>query len=535
MAIPAAASPQCVEHLRVGVDAAAASAFGCDVAIDGTAAIVGAQYQDLTGAAYVFRRSGSGGPWAQEEKLVGLDSIASDEFGASVAVAGNTIMVGASGASGAALSCGAVYVFRYDSTNGVWNQTQKIVASDGEAFDAFGGSIALVGNTALVGAIGDDGNAGSVYVLTRSPATNVWTERQKILASDRAPWEFFGYDVSIDQEWAVIGAHLDQDGMGAGGAYVFRFDLPNGLWVEHTRLAPFDLAGGDGFGFSVSVSDAQVVVGAPFDDDAGEASGSAYVFRHIDSTDSWFLASKFVAFDAQVGDRLGMSVAIDVDTSVVGASPSTPGARSGVYAFRLDSGGVWRRSDRVANVQPMQTGAFGRAVALENEILVVGGPATVIPPALGAAHFVELDTCQEIGTNYCGPAVPNSSGLPAEIRANGSNQAGGNRLLLAARELPSNQFGYFFTGRTMGFLQGPGGSQGNICLLGNVGRYAAPSQIRNSGANGTFSLDVDTMDIPLSPSVPILPGETWHFQAWYRDNNPTSTSNFTDGLTILFQ
>jgi len=133
IAIPATASPQCLEHLRVGVDASVASAFGCDVAIDGAAAIVGAQYQDLTGAAYVFRRSGPGGLWSQEVKLVGSDSIASDEFGASVAIADNTIMVGASGASGAALSCGAVYVFRYDPANGAWNQTQKLVASDGEA------------------------------------------------------------------------------------------------------------------------------------------------------------------------------------------------------------------------------------------------------------------------------------------------------------------------------------------------------------------------------------------------------------------
>ncbi|MCP3914315.1 MAG: hypothetical protein GY711_02030 [bacterium] len=138
-----------------------------------------------------------------------------------------------------------------------------------------------------------------------------------------------------------------------------------------------------------------------------------------------------------------------------------------------------------------------------------------------------------IGTNYCGPAVPNSTFQPGVISATGIAVAGGNPLNIEASNLPPNEFGFFLASQNMAFFNPPG-SQGFICLGNPIGRFNRPGEIMNSGPGGAFDLDVDTNDIPVSPPVAIMSGETWRFQAWHRDNNPNLTSNFTDGIEILF-
>ncbi len=137
-----------------------------------------------------------------------------------------------------------------------------------------------------------------------------------------------------------------------------------------------------------------------------------------------------------------------------------------------------------------------------------------------------------IGTNYCGPAVPNSSGFPAVMGATGSDQVAANDVTLTASILPTNQFGYFLTSQTAGFIANPGGAQGNLCLGGTMGRYSA--FLQNSGSAGSFQLTIDLTNMPPPAQSSVLPGDTWNYVAWFRDKNPTNTSNFTDGLSILF-
>ncbi len=138
-----------------------------------------------------------------------------------------------------------------------------------------------------------------------------------------------------------------------------------------------------------------------------------------------------------------------------------------------------------------------------------------------------------IGTNFCGPAVPNSSGQPAVIEALGSDVAGENVFTLVARQLPTNKFGYFLNAPGKGLVMPPG-SQGNLCLSGGIGRFA--KQIANSGPAGVLAITVDLTQMP-RPNGPtsVMAGDTVHFQGWYRDKNPNLTSNFTDGVTVLFQ
>ena len=147
-----------------------------------------------------------------------------------------------------------------------------------------------------------------------------------------------------------------------------------------------------------------------------------------------------------------------------------------------------------------------------------------------------LDACEAIGTTYCAPAVSNSTGLPGEVTLLGSELAFFNQFQVSARQLPANSFGYFVCSLAQGPpTTPPFGSQGSICVSGNIGRGVGGG-VLNSGSDGFFYGNVNLNAVP-QPSGPVAvaPGETWHFQAWYRDANPTVTSNFTDAVAVTFQ
>ncbi|MCP3915293.1 MAG: arylsulfotransferase (ASST) [bacterium] len=135
-----------------------------------------------------------------------------------------------------------------------------------------------------------------------------------------------------------------------------------------------------------------------------------------------------------------------------------------------------------------------------------------------------------VGIRYCGPAADNSTGFPALIAATGTAVAG-EPLTLWASQLPPNQFGYFLASMQQGLFSPPG-SDGTICLSGNIGRFSDPSQVANSGTAGVISLTVDTNDIPVNPPVAVQAGQTWYFQAWYRDAG--NTNNFSEGISVTF-
>eukprot|EP00729_Bicosta_minor_P004642 gene4642-7883_t len=226
--------------------------FGRSVAISGSTAVVGAFGDDGSGpdsgSAYVFQTSDGGATWTEVAKLVASDAAEYDYVGYSVAISGSTAVVGAFGDDGSGPDSGSAYVFQASDGGATWTEVAKLVASDAAEYDYFGRSVAISGSTAVVGAYEDnDGgtNSGSAYVFQTSDGGATWTEVAKLVASDAASFDYFGYSVAISGNTAVVGAYgvYGNDASHRGSAYMFGLDDADGqIHTCHTGFT------GDGEG-----------------------------------------------------------------------------------------------------------------------------------------------------------------------------------------------------------------------------------------------------------------------------------------------
>ena len=264
-------------------DAQNGDEFGVSVSISGDRAIVGAHQEDEgagdAGAAYVYERDGAG-VWQEVQKLVASDAQFVDNFGWSVSISGDRAIVGAWREDAGGSDAGAAYVFERNGA-GVWQEVQKLVASNAQTDYYFGHSVSISGDRAVVGARWEDAaasRAGAAYVFERNGA-GVWQEVQKLVASDAGSFDEFGWSVSISGDRAVVGSWLeDAGGTDAGAAYVYERD-GTGVWQEVQKLVASDAQGGDNFGYSVSISGDRAVVGARLEDAGGSNAGAAYVYE----------------------------------------------------------------------------------------------------------------------------------------------------------------------------------------------------------------------------------------------------------------
>ena len=352
-------------------DGAAGDVFGVSVAVSGDTAVIGAYHDDDkggdSGSAYVFVRSGA--VWTEQQKLTASDGAAGDVFGVSVAVSGDTAVIGAYHDDDKGGDSGSAYVFV--RSGGVWTQQKKLTASDGAAFDYFGRSVAVSGDTAVIGAYFDDVQgslSGSAYVFVRSGG--VWTQQKKLTASDGAAFDYFGSSVAVSGDTAVIGTLLDDDkGSDSGSAYVFV--RSGGVWTEQQKLTASDGAATDYFGFSVAVSGDTAVIGTPYDDDKGSNSGSAYVF--VRSGGVWTEQQKLTASDGAATDYFGFSVAVSGDTAVIGTPyDDDKGSNSGSAYVFVRSGGVWTEQQNLTANDGAAGDNFGYSVAVSGDTAVIG-------------------------------------------------------------------------------------------------------------------------------------------------------------------
>jgi hypothetical protein len=345
-------------------DAAANDYFGYGVALDGDTAVIGAPQDDDQGAVTIFVHDGTG--WGQQAKLTADDAAAGDYFGWTVALAGDTAVIGAPRYYTDVNGSGAAYVFARNGSG--WSQQAKLTADDAAAGDNFGWTVALDGDTAVIGAsqYDNDGNEnGSAYVFVRSDTS--WSQQAKLTAGDAAAGDNFGWTVALNGETAVIGAPQDDDdGNGSGSAYVF---TRNGTsWNQQAKLTANDAAAGDAFGFAVALDNDTVVVGAWEDDsEVGVNSGSAYVF--VRSGTSWSQQARLIADDAAQFSAFGWAAALENDTAAIGAVYPSNSA----YIF-VRNGASWSQQAKLTPSDPTAENDFGNDVALFGNTAVVGAP-----------------------------------------------------------------------------------------------------------------------------------------------------------------
>ena len=369
-AIPQPAYAQISEFKLTASDNAAGDDFGKSASISGDYAVVGAlgdnDNGDLSGSAYVFKRSGTS--WAQEAKLLPSDGAENDIFGASVSISGDYAVVGAKFDDDNGVHAGSAYVFKRTGTS--WAQEAKLLPSDGAVANQFGFSVSISGDYAVMGANADDDNgnqSGSAYVFKRTGTS--WTQEAKLLPSDGQDGDFFGESVSISGDYAVVGAWHDGDrGFHSGSAYVFK--RTGTSWAQEAKLLPSDGAAGDFFGFAVSISGDLVAIGAWGDDDNGTDAGSSYIFKRAGTT--WAQQAKLLPSDGAAADHFGVSASISGDYVVVGAP--TDGDFSGsAYLFKR-SGTSWTQEAKLIPSDGAALDHFGflGSASISGDYAVVG-------------------------------------------------------------------------------------------------------------------------------------------------------------------
>ncbi len=355
--------------------------LGYAVALSGDAALLGSPNEGSVGfnggAAYIFTRSSTG--WSDQQKLTASDGFAADQFGSAVDISGDTAIVGA---WWKANRIGAAYVF--SRSGKLWSQQQKLTASGGLGDDIFGEAVAVDGDTALVGAPGDDAFRGSAFVFVRSGVS--WTLQSKLLAGDRTVGDQFGWSVSLSGDTALLGAYASNGNQGA--AYVFT--RSNGVWTQQQKLAASDAASDDYFGLKVSLSGESALIGACYTNDKGPDSGSAYVFTRSGAV--WTQQQKLTASDGLAGDFLGFSLEIADDVALLGAPQDDVGAALNVgsaYVFRRVNG-VWAQEQQLFTKYGINDDLFGHGVSLSGETALIGVPNE--SSAAGAAYPFQLGT-----------------------------------------------------------------------------------------------------------------------------------------------
>jgi hypothetical protein len=373
--------------------------FGYATAISGDTLAVGA-YGDMNsqGAVYVFVRTGAG--WMQQAYLKASNPDTNDSFGGSLALSGDTVVVGAvnerskaTGINGdqndnSVLGAGAVYVFQ--RTAGQWRQQAYIKAST-TLSGAFGSSVALSGNTLAVGATAEAG----AYVFQRSGTT--WIQQAHISGADTVPRALFGDDfghsVAVSGDTLAVGTPFQDDSSFAGAVYVFH--RSGTIWSQQAHLTEPIIGTNDYFGATLALDDDILVAGASGEDsnatgidgnqsdNSADSAGAAYVFQRTGTT--WALQTYIKASNASANDGFGASVAMSGELLAIGApgeaggsagvdgdqTSNTLGFSGAIYLFRR-SGHTWTQQDYIKASNPGSGDMFGRTVGLSGDTLAVG-------------------------------------------------------------------------------------------------------------------------------------------------------------------
>jgi hypothetical protein len=382
-------------HL-VAPEGQAVDYFGLAVGLSGNTLLVGAPADDVNGiadqgSAYLFTWQGN--RWALEGHPVDPAGTVLSRYGYAVATNGDIVAIGAPWQDSGGLDQGIVYVLeRNQGGIGAWGIRRTLLASDGAALDYFGWSLALSGDTLIVGApyddVGANSDQGSAYIFERNRGgANQWGQSQKLVAADGASLDYLGWQVSVSGDHALAGAPGDDLGAAQdqGSAYLFQRNLGGAEnWGEHHKLIASDGASGDDFGVSVAISGDSLLVGADSANlGAKEDQGAVYAFeRNKDGADMWGQTDKLVASDGAAFDYFGNSLSMDDNHFIAGAPKADLWGTSdagAAYVFSRIMGNInmsnlsdWGQRAKLVAPDYHATDYFGTAVAIHGNRAVVG-------------------------------------------------------------------------------------------------------------------------------------------------------------------
>lgn len=353
--------------------------------------------------------------WGQTQKIVAADRALGNEFAYAVALQGSYCFMGSRRDDTTSSNSGSVYVFKDDGT-GVWIQEQFLTQSSTRQFDQFGNSLAVDGNYLIVGCSSQDYDEneanyindapGAAYVFEKDSNGN-WIQTQKLVASDRARLDVFGDSVAISGEYAVVTAPWEDEDENdantldlAGSAFVFERDT-NGVWQRVQKIVASDRKAGMAFGESALAIDGDHIAVGVFretEDGSGNnilgSAGAVYIFKR-NAAGNWNEEQKIVASDREIGEWFGASVALQGNTLVVGASQeyllgNTSAQYGAVYVFEKDGSGVWNEVQKIRPDFLNRSSKFGHSVDLDGNRMVVGAYLMDVDTSVGGggAGFV---------------------------------------------------------------------------------------------------------------------------------------------------
>lgn len=379
-------------------DGGALDQFGFSVAISGDTVVVGALLDTVNGnfeqgSAYVFTKSGD--VWAEQAKLSARDGTPRDEFGLGVAISGDTIAIGSrKNDIGANEDQGFVSIF--ERVGNIWTETAKLTASNGAESDLFGHSVAIHGNTVVAGApqvdFGPYASYGAAYVFVR--AGNGWAQQAMLQATDGFTSDSFALTVAIEADTVVIGASRHDAGGNPNQGAVYVFVRNGNNWVQQAKLTANDGISYDEFGRSVAISGETILIGSLAKIGANDYQGSAYVF--VREGGVWMQQAKLTAPDGANNDRFGFAVALAGDTAVIGSAGDDigPHANQGsVHVFEREQG-EWTKRSKLTTSDGSTFDSLGYSVAISGDTVVAG--------AIGDDEAANLDQ----GSAYLFPVDP---------------------------------------------------------------------------------------------------------------------------------
>lgn len=358
-----AAIPTFVQEQEIlSNDGKANDFFGWSVAVSDDTLLVGAvDAGDVgQGAAYLYQFQN--GTWQQIQEL--SPGVSGDFFGNALSIDNTSLAVSATGAG----TAGLVYV--YQNANGTWDLSQVVTPNNTASGLVFGYTLALHGDTLIVGAPGFQSNQGAVYVFTRNNGT--WIQNQQIVADDGVDGDGNGFGSALAFSGDTLVVSSPNFNLAQGAVYVF--DLINGTWVQSQKIVGETV--GIIFGESVSIDGTTFIVGAPLGQVDGNTLGVVYVFQK--SGDSWIQSQKLAANNGAMFDQLGFFVAMEGDV-IVAAAPSAdvqaPPLNGAVYVF-VNEDGTFVQTQELVGLPGSANDAFGTALAMHHGKIMVGAQTT---------------------------------------------------------------------------------------------------------------------------------------------------------------